>query len=321
MKKHLFFFFAFFNLHQINCMEYYFDKNSNDENIFLLKEISVLNQKFWTDSELINFLPQEIWFKILDYLDFKKNKAILYFFAPRIGISEKNAKIVAVNISNIAALKSKNFNEWEDRINNFYKSWKSEKANKTKEIIKKYLRILNKEFLFYLSEFRLGTSLNDSKKFMQEFKEKIILDFLNKIEKNDNQTHKYSYENLYIDYKKLLLFTKFKVLFDDQGFMKIFTMGPILGCFLLMIGIISYEFLPIFLGLFLLGLLGPIFLVIWIPLFQKYRDKKDFIGIEPNQLLIIGANIRFGMNYSRLLENFEESSMEYLNQHLKEKII
>ena len=75
-----------------------------------------------TDSDLIIILPTEVWLNIIQCLD-PKEKAILYFFAPRIGVTEEQAKVIAVNISNFAALNCKSIDEWEDRINNACESW------------------------------------------------------------------------------------------------------------------------------------------------------------------------------------------------------
>ena len=123
-----------------------------------------------TDSDLIRILPTEVWLNIIQCLD-PKEKAILYFFAPRIGVTEEQAKVIAVNISNFAALNCKSIDEWEDRINNACESWgnlknykdNNEFAEKSKTKIREYLKILNSNFFKTLDIYKKALTSNNKK--------------------------------------------------------------------------------------------------------------------------------------------------------------
>ena len=123
-----------------------------------------------TDSDLIIILPTEVWLNIIQCLD-PKEKAILYFFAPRIGVTEEQAKVIAVNISNFAALNCKSIDEWENIINNACKSWgnlknykdNNEFAEKSKTKIREYLKILNSNFFKTLDIYKKALTSNNKK--------------------------------------------------------------------------------------------------------------------------------------------------------------
>ncbi len=190
--------------------------------------------KIKTDSDLINILPAEIWQLILanlDPTDKKTLKTVLYFFAPRVGVPKNLAKTIAVNLSNYAALKSVNMDDWKDIINNSYKNWGQLKncnlqlAQNSQENIIEYLKIVDNYFLKKVSIYNNALVANDKREEVANFWKNMESEFARCLAVSDIDHAKIpmhwpgifnraqdDLKIIYLEIKKCLLLGKYQVI-------------------------------------------------------------------------------------------------------------
>ena len=146
------------NINEIVSKKQKYKKNNSN----LVKFIDIK-----TDSDLVRCLPPEIWYGVIEYLNLNdKNdlRAILNIFAPRIGVPDNIAKLIATNLSIYATLRATDLDNWQYRIENHYESWgniknfKNFKNNKSFESVTKineYIKLINKDFINKKEEYKI----------------------------------------------------------------------------------------------------------------------------------------------------------------------
>lgn len=288
-----------------------------------------------TDSEFINFLPPEIWHDIFEYLDIKDKKTlktILYFFAPRIGVLKNLAKIIAVNISNHAALRATSIGDWQERINNPYKIWgnfkkykslgfaKNSAVENSRELIKKYLKLLNNSFIEKIELYNQALTSGNKK----EDIEKLWKIIESEVEDYSDSGRKKAYLEIekatllgkyyLVGYKEVLIPLIFLIIPPSILLLKIFDrtdntyifMGIVYGMFVLSI------------GLFVIMFGGPCANSTKNLLCGK-KHISSGIKLSKNLICVESRMQNMIKNYNKI-EEFEEVILEFLNSKLNETV-
>ncbi len=309
--------------------------------------------KIKTDSDLITIFPAEIWQLILANLDLndKKNlKTILRFFAPRLGLPENLAKIIAVNLSNYAALKSVNMDDWKDTINNSYKNWgklknyKSKLALDSQEKIREYLKIINSKFFKKIATYNSILTGNNIKEDLEGFWRIVESEFANilKIENinhNDSEIwpniFRYAGDEdlkpIYLEIRKCLLLGKYQIisikknlfaalvvlLFPHMFWVLFFPDHkiplitiPLLYTLFFCAYIISYRISKTFDPTFILSLKNIL-----------SRQKRNYVQEYPvsNNLIHVETRIQKKLGNYNDIQEYESLILEYLNEQLNEQ--